>query len=94
MSMLLRGKTIEMIKDTLHVSNSAVLGVSSWIKNPSSENKELIRELNSQKNWELLTDKIEEIIASLPMPKYRNWKLIAKDRLLDSKKRNVRRQLS
>ncbi|MBP9670657.1 hypothetical protein KBD75_04635 [Candidatus Woesebacteria bacterium] len=93
MVLLMRGQTVEHIKNTLYVSNSAVMSVSSWLKNASPTTKKALSLLDMKKDWQKFFDQIEAILDKLPPGKYRNWQQVGKEKHLRLKSRNLRDQL-
>jgi len=93
MVLLMRGQTIEHIKDTLFVSNSAVMSVSSWLKNASPATKKALNLLNMKKDWQKFFDQIESVLDKLPPGKYRNWKLAGQEKVINLKSRQLRESL-
>lgn len=93
MVLLMRGQKIEQIKDTLFVSNSAVMSVSSWLKNASPATKKALSLLDLKKDWQKFFDLIESVLDKLPPGKYRNWQQSGKEKSLRLKSRNLRNQL-
>jgi len=93
MVLLMRGHSALHIKNTLFVSNSAVMSVSSWLKNASPTTKKALNMLNASKNWEKLFDQIETILDKLPPGKYRDWHLAGKAKFTRLKSRLIKEQL-
>ena len=93
MVLLMRGHSALHIKNTLFVSNSAVMGVSSWLKNASESTKMGLEKLNKEKNWETFFDNIDVILDKLPPGKYRDWHRLAKEKALRNKTRIIKSKL-
>ena len=93
MVLLMRGQTVEHIKNTLFVSNSAVMSVSSWLKNASPATKKALNLLNLKKDWQKFFDQIESVLDKLPPGKYRNWKLAGQEKIVRLKSRQLRDSL-
>lgn len=93
MVLLMRGQKVEQIKNTLFVSNSAVMSVSSWLKNASPATKKALNQLDLKKDWEKFFDNIESVLDKLPPGKYRNWQQAGKAKVIRLKSRNIRSQL-
>lgn len=93
MVLLMRGHSVEQVKDTLFVSNSAVMGVSSWLKNATQSTKKGLNRLNKEKDWEVFFDQIEAVLDKLPPGKYRNWQQVGKEKMIRLKSRQVRGRL-
>lgn len=93
MALLMRGQTVEHVKNTLFVSNSAVMSVSSWLKNASPATKTALSKLDKGKNWEQFFDKIESILDKLPPGKYRNWHRVGKEKVTRLKSRQLKEKL-
>ncbi|MFH2085732.1 MAG: hypothetical protein ABII21_03040 [bacterium] len=89
MVFLMRGHSVEHIKNTLHVSNSAVMSVNSWFKNASSTTKQSLIRLNQEKNLEKLFDQVESILDKLPPGKYRDWHKVGKEKFARLKTRQL-----
>lgn len=93
MVLLMRGQTVEHIKNTLFVSNSAVMSVSSWLKNASPATKSALSKLNKSKDWEKFFDSIETVLDKLPPGKYRNWQRVGQEKVARLKSRQIRERL-
>jgi uncharacterized protein YerC len=93
MVLLMRGHSVEHIKNTLYVSNSAVMSVSSWYKNASQTTKISLSQLNQNKNWESFFDQIESVLDKLPPGKYRNWQQVGKEKYARSNTRDIHSKL-
>ena len=93
MVLLMRGQTVEHIKNTLFVSNSAVMSVSSWLKNASPATKKALSLLDMRKDWQKFFDQMESILDKLPPGKYRNWQQAGKEKVIRLKSRNLRNRL-
>ncbi|MFZ2199363.1 MAG: hypothetical protein WAV40_01070 [Microgenomates group bacterium] len=93
MVLLMRGHSALHVKNTLFVSNSAVMGVGSWMKNASPTTKKSLEILNKEKDWETFFDSIEEILDKLPPGKYRNWHQAGKEKFNRLKTRQLNNRL-
>lgn len=93
MVLLMRGHSALHIKNTLFVSNSAVMGVSSWLKNASNSTKDGLEKLNKDKNWETFFDNIDVILDKLPPGKYRDWHHLGKEKAARAKSRLIKNKL-
>lgn len=93
MVLLMRGHSVEHIKNTLYVSNSAVMSVSSWLKNASESTKKSLHRLNIEKNWETFFDNIETILDKLPPGKYQNWQRIGQEKNKNYKSRQEKNRI-
>jgi len=93
MVLLMRGQTVEHIKNTLFVSNSAVMSVASWLKNASPATKNALAIMDKQKDWQKFFDQIEAILDKLPPGKYRNWKLVGQEKAIRNKARQLKERL-
>lgn len=88
-----RGHIAEKIKFRLNVSNSAILGVQSWLKFPHPKTILALNDHNSKQNIRSVIDKIEEIFDLLPPGKYTNWQAAGKAKFARLKTRNLKSQL-
>lgn len=93
MVFLMRGYTTEQIKNKLYVSNSAVMSVSSWLKNASPATRQSLKELNTDIYFNKLLDNIENILDKLPPGKYRDWHQVGKDKIVRLKARQLRSKI-
>jgi uncharacterized protein YerC len=93
MILLMRGQTVEHIKDTLFVSNSAVMSVSSWLKNASPATKNALGIVGMKKDWQHFFDQVEAILDKLPPGKYRNWSTVGKEKVSRLKSRLLKEKL-
>lgn len=71
--LLYRGKNSVEIKNTLHVSNSNIQSVSSWLKYSKPETQKIINNISNEKNIEKVLDKIDDIFDHLPPKIFTNW---------------------
>lgn len=78
--LLKRGYTAELIKNRLKVSNSAIMGVNSWLKSPRAGTQKSLEEHNNKAYFIAFIDKIEALIDKLPPAKYRNWSMVGKEK--------------
>jgi uncharacterized protein YerC len=67
--LLLRGKRPVEIKETLHVTNSTIGSVGSWLKNANHHTKGVLESIVQEGNWQKLLAKIDSILDELP-PRY------------------------
>jgi len=93
MVLLMRGHTALHIKNTLFVSNSAVMSVSSWLKNASESTKSGLEKLNKGKNWESFFDNINSILDKLPPGRYSDWHRLASEKAQRAITRNIHNKL-
>ena len=93
MVLLMRGHSALHIKNTLFVSNSAVMSVNSWLKNASESTKLGLEKLNKEKNWETFFDNIDVILDKLPPGKYRDWHRLAKEKATRNKAGIIKNKL-
>jgi len=67
--LITRGKSPAFIHDSIHLSYSAIASVSSWVKNSKNSTNKLLKQISNEKGWEIVIDKIEEILDSThPLP--------------------------
>ena len=93
MVLLMRGHSALHVKNTLFVSNSAVMGVNSWLKNASPTTKKSLEVLNREKDWETFFDKVDSILDKLPPGKYRNWHQVGVEKASRQKHRQLKNRL-
>lgn len=67
--LLARGKTYDVIDDTLKVSRATIMRVSYWLKNGKSGYKKVVDNILKARNKEAFIDKVEEILLRLSPPK-------------------------
>lgn len=91
--LLIRGKTHVDIKDTLNVSFSTIGSVASWVKNAKPKTKEFYKKLSKEKDWEVILDKIDEILEKLPPPYYSDWSTKNKEKWKNTMHRATKRNL-
>ncbi len=71
--LLLRGKRAVEIKDTLHVTNSTIGSVGSWLKNAKPQTKNALQRIIKEGNWQALLDRVEALLDELPPAYGTNW---------------------
>lgn len=91
--LLKRGYNAETIKNRLSVSNSAIIGVNSWLKFPHPGTTKTFEEHNHHKDFLAFIDKLEALLDKLPPGKYRNWKRAGQEKFARLKTRQVNEQL-
>lgn len=91
--LLKRGYNAETIKNRLSVSNSAIIGVNSWLKFPHPGTIKTFVERNHHKDFVAFIDKLEALLDKLPPGKYRNWKVAGQAKFARQKTRQLNEQL-
>ena len=91
--LLVRGKTATEIKDSIHLTYTTIGSVASWVKNAKPKTKEILLEFSKEKDWEVIVDKIEELLDKLPPSYATNWSEAGKKKWQKLKNRNTRREI-
>ena len=91
--LIARGHTYQEIRNTIHVSPSTIQSVASWLKNAKPKMQTTITKISSQKSWEAVSDRIEEVIDKLPEISRGNWQQRGKEKWERTKKRATRSSL-
>lgn len=69
-----RGKSPSEIRESIHLSFSAIGSVSGWIKNAKPKTKDILDKISAEKNWESIIDKVDDILDKLPPKRHSDWK--------------------
>jgi len=72
--LLARGKSPTDIKNSIHITYSTIGYVSAWLKNAKPETQKLLQIISKQKSWELVIDKVDEILDKIPPRRHSDWK--------------------
>ncbi len=72
--LLSRGKSPTEIQKSIHVTFSTIGSVHSWFKNAKPETKKLLVKISTEKDWEAVFSKIEEILDKIPPRRGSDWK--------------------
>lgn len=67
-----RNKSATEIHDSIHLSYTTIASVSAWIKNAKPETDKLLKKISKEKNWEEITDKIEDILNKIKPRRHSN----------------------
>ncbi len=89
--LILRGRRPVDIKQTLHVTNSTIGTVVSWLKNVKPETKRVLQSIIQESSWQKILDRIDEIVDELPPPYRSDWSRVGKEkwkRTIDRSTRN------
>lgn len=78
--LLLRGRRPKDIKDALHVSNSAICSVASWLKNAKPKTVTTLERVIKENNWEQFIDSIEALLDKIPPGYGTDWSRIGKEK--------------
>lgn len=88
--LLMRGYTVEDIKNRLYVSNSAVMSVASWYKNAHPGTTRLLAQINRAKNMQSSIDKIEALLEKIPSGKYQDRQRLNQEKSVNERSRKLR----
>lgn len=91
--LLSRGKNTTEIHDSLHVSYTTISTVSSWTKNAKSQTVKLLRQISNEKGWEVLFDRVDEILDKIPPKRGSDWKEEYKEKRKRTSQRYARKSL-
>jgi len=88
-----RGKTATEIHKSIHISYTTITSVSSWVKNAKNETGKLLTKISKEKNWEDLSDKIDELLDTIPPRRHSDWKEEYKKKNERTNQRLIRKSL-
>lgn len=91
--LLLRGKRPVDIKRTLHVTNSTICSVASWVKNAKPKTQRVLESMIKETNWQKILDRIDALLGDLPMPYGTDWHRVGKERWQRKLERSSRQSL-
>lgn len=91
--LLLRGKRPVDIKATLHVTNSTIGVVASWVKNAKPRTQKLLELLIQEGKWQGIIDRIDGLLDELPPPYRTNWHAAGKAKWQRKVERSARQSL-
>jgi len=87
--LLVRGKSATDIKNAIHITYSTIGTVAAWVKNAKPMTKQILSQFSKEKDWEIIADKIEEILDKLPPIYGSNWTEVGKRKYKRIQKRSV-----
>jgi uncharacterized protein YerC len=91
--LILHGRMLKDIKDTLHVSNSAIGSVASWLKNAKPRTLQSLKRVIKEGDWDGFIDRIEALLDELP-PRYgTDWHKTGKAKFQRKLERTSRQSL-
>lgn len=91
--LIVRGRTATEIRQAINVTYSTISSVSSWVKNAKPKTQDILKSLSSQKDWEAIHDRIEELIDKLPPRYHSDWSKAGKEKWKRIKKRSAKSTL-
>lgn len=91
--LVVRERTATEIRQAINVTYSTIATVSSWVKNAKPKTQAILKSLSSQKDWEVIDDRIEELIDKLPPRYHSDWSKTGRNKWERAKKRSSRRTL-
>lgn len=87
------GKTPSVIHESIHVTYSTIGSVSSWLRNANPETKKFFENIIKEKQFEKISDKVDELLDKMPLAPYTNWSNTLKRRAQNNKVRSVKKSL-
>ncbi len=78
--LILRGRRPVDIKQTLHVTDTTICSVASWLKNVKPRTKEVLQFIIKDASWQKILDRIDSLLDALPPGYGTNWSRVGKER--------------
>ena len=72
--LIVRGRPATEIRNSIHLSYSAIGTVAAWVKNGKPETKRILTKISAEKNWEAVLDTIDGILDKIPPRRHSDWK--------------------
>ena len=72
--LIVRGRPATEIRNSIHLSYSAIGTVAAWVKNGKPETKRILTKISVEKNWEAVLDTIDSILDKIPPRRHSDWK--------------------
>lgn len=72
--LIVRGRPATDIRNSIHLSYSAIGSVAAWVKNGKPATKNILTKIASEKNWEAVLDTIDGILDKIPPRRHSDWK--------------------
>ena len=88
--LLFQGKKPIEIVSTIHVSFSAIRGVSSWIDKATPLTVKLLEAVIKQQSWQSAIDKLEIVVDKLPSRRGTDWSMAGKEKWQRRNERTAR----
>ena len=71
--LLTRGKSPTEIQNSIHVTFSTIGSVSAWLRNANPETQKMLLNISKEKSWEVVFDKVDEILDKIPPRRGSDW---------------------
>lgn len=91
--LILKGKRAVDIKETLHVTNSTICSVASWVKNAKPRTKNILQKIIRESSWQKILDRIDALLDELPPPYHTDWSRVGKEKWVRKMNRSARSAL-
>jgi len=91
--LLIRGKSASSIKNCLNVTYSTIGTVSAWVKNAKPKTRNILLQFSKEKDWENITDRIDELLDKLPPAYGSDWSRASRSRRRRTYIRSTRKLL-
>lgn len=91
--LLIRDKSPTDIRNAINVSYSMIGNVASWLKNSKKKTRKILLGFSKEKNWEDISDKIEEILESFQPAPFTDWKRVGYERYKKARERSARKTI-
>lgn len=72
--LIVRGRPATEIRNSIHLSYSAIGAVAAWVKNGKTTTKRILTKISTEKNWEAVFNKIDEVLDKIPPRRHSDWK--------------------
>lgn len=91
--LIMRGKRPVDIKHTLHVTDTTICSVNSWLKNVKPQTKQIIVHIIKESNWQKVFDRFEELLDQSHPMYHTDWRHAGKDKWQRKMQRTSRQLL-
>lgn len=91
--LLSRGKRPVDIKRTLHVTDTTICSVNSWLKNVKPQTNQIIQRIIKESDWQKVLDRFEELLDQLHPAYHTDWTQAGKDKWKRKMERSTRQSL-
>jgi uncharacterized protein YerC len=91
--LITRNKAASDIHKSIHISFTTISSVSAWVKNAKPETSKLLSKISKEKGWEVVADKIEELLDKISPRRGTDWKQKYKEKRERLNSRLIRNDL-
>lgn len=87
------GQSFTDIRNSIHLSYSAIGRISSWVNNARPETNKLLDSISKEKSLDSIFDKVDEILDKIPPRRGSDWKEEYAKRRIETRERYARKAL-